>query len=101
MLAAPDDVAGQNCEWAGRCLPRPRGISPGNAGKPVTAAVGYWTGAAVLLLASWCSAAKGATPTAALPQVDLGQTGFLKGEAGPGWLFETIGNGSVARYFTD
>lgn len=60
----------------------------------------FRTGAAVLLLASWCSAANSA-PTAAQPQVDLGQTSFLDGEAGPGWLIETIGNGTVARYSTD
>jgi hypothetical protein len=35
------------------------------------------------------------------PPVDLGQTSFLDGEAGPGGLFEVIGNGYVASQFTD
>jgi hypothetical protein len=35
------------------------------------------------------------------PPIDLGQTSFLDGEAGPGGLFEVIGNGYVASQFTD
>ena len=35
------------------------------------------------------------------PPLDLGQTSFLDGEAGPGALFEVIGNGYVAPQFTD
>jgi hypothetical protein len=35
------------------------------------------------------------------PPVDLGETSFLDGEAGPGGLFEVIGNGYVASQFTD
>jgi hypothetical protein len=35
------------------------------------------------------------------PPLDLGQTSFLDGEAGPGGLFEVIGNGYVAPQFTD
>jgi hypothetical protein len=34
------------------------------------------------------------------PPVDLGETSFLDGEAGPGSLFEVIGNGYVASQFT-
>ena len=34
------------------------------------------------------------------PPVDLGETSFLDGEAGPGGLLEIIGNGYVAPYFT-
>jgi hypothetical protein len=35
------------------------------------------------------------------PPIDLGETSFLDGEAGPGGLFEVIGNGYVASQFTD
>jgi len=35
------------------------------------------------------------------PPVDLGDTSFLDGEAGPGGLFEVIGNGYVASQFTN
>jgi len=35
------------------------------------------------------------------PPVDLGETSFLDGEAGPGGLFEVIGNGYVASQFTN
>ena len=35
------------------------------------------------------------------PPLDLGQTSFLDGEAGPGGLFEVIGNGYVAPQFTN
>lgn len=35
------------------------------------------------------------------PPIDLGQTSFLDGEAGPGGLFEVIGNGYAASQFTD
>jgi hypothetical protein len=35
------------------------------------------------------------------PPLDLGETSFLDGEAGPGGLFEVIGNGYVAPQFTD
>jgi hypothetical protein len=35
------------------------------------------------------------------PPVDLGETSFLDGEAGPGRLFEVIGNGYVASQFTN
>jgi hypothetical protein len=35
------------------------------------------------------------------PPVDLGQTSFLDGEAGPAGLFEVIGNGYFAAQFTD
>jgi hypothetical protein len=34
------------------------------------------------------------------PPVDLGETSFLDGEAGPGGLFEVIGNSYVASQFT-
>jgi len=37
----------------------------------------------------------------ALPPLDLGQTSFLDGEAGPGGLMEIIANGATAGYFTD
>jgi hypothetical protein len=33
--------------------------------------------------------------------VDLGQTSFLDGEAGPGGLFDVIGNGYVVSQFTN
>jgi hypothetical protein len=42
-----------------------------------------------------------AAPPVSQPQTDLGQTSFLDGEAGPGGLFEVIGNGTTAGYFTD
>jgi Putative MetA-pathway of phenol degradation len=35
------------------------------------------------------------------PPVDLGETSFLDGEAGPGGLFEVIGNGYVVSQFTN
>ncbi len=35
------------------------------------------------------------------PPVDRGETSFLDGEAGPGALFEVIGNGYVASQITD
>ncbi len=35
------------------------------------------------------------------PPLDLGQTSFLDGEGGPGFVLETIGLGSVAGYATD
>lgn len=40
-------------------------------------------------------------PSVTLPPLDLGQTSFLDGEAGPGGLLEIIGNGTGAGYFTD
>ena len=40
-------------------------------------------------------------PSVTLPPLDLGQTSFLDGEAGPGGLLEIIGNGTVAGYFTN
>jgi hypothetical protein len=46
------------------------------------------------------SSAQAASPVPQ-PPVDLGQTSFLDGEAGPGGLFEIIGNGYVASQFTD
>ncbi len=42
-----------------------------------------------------------ASPPVGEPQVDLGQTSFLDGEAGPGALLEVIGDGTSAGYFTD
>jgi hypothetical protein len=41
-----------------------------------------------------------ATSPVVQPPLDLGQTSFLDGEAGPGGLFELIGNGYVASHFT-
>ena len=35
------------------------------------------------------------------PPLDLGQTSFLDGEGGPGFVFETIGLGTVDGYATD
>jgi len=46
------------------------------------------------------SSARAASPVPQ-PPLDLGQTSFLDGEAGPGGLFEIIGNGYVASQFTD
>jgi hypothetical protein len=46
------------------------------------------------------SSARAASPVPQ-PPIDLGGTSFLDGEAGPGALFEVIGNGYVAPYFTD
>jgi hypothetical protein len=46
------------------------------------------------------SSAQAASP-APRPPLDLGQTSFLDGEAGPGGLVEVIGNGYVASQFTD
>ena len=40
-------------------------------------------------------------PSVAEPQVDLGQTSFLDGEAGSGGLLEIIGDGTTADYFTN
>jgi hypothetical protein len=42
-----------------------------------------------------------ATPSVVQPPLDLGQTSFLDGEAGPGALFEVIGNGYVAPQFNN
>jgi hypothetical protein len=44
--------------------------------------------------------AQAASP-APQPTVDLGETSLLDGEAGPGALFEVIGNCYVASQFTD
>lgn len=41
-----------------------------------------------------------AVPSVAQPQMDLGQTSFLDGEAGQGALLEVIGDGVTADYFT-
>jgi len=46
------------------------------------------------------SSARAASPVPE-PPVDLGLTSFLDGEAGPGGLFEVIGNGYVASQFTN
>ena len=40
-------------------------------------------------------------PPVSEPQVDLGQTSFLDGEAGLGGLLEIIGNGTAASYLTN
>jgi hypothetical protein len=46
------------------------------------------------------SSARAASPVPE-PPLDLGQTSFLDGEAGPGGLLEIIGNGYVASQFRD
>jgi hypothetical protein len=45
--------------------------------------------------------AAGAASLLPQPTVDLGETSFLDGEAGPGGLLEVIGNGYTANYATD
>ena len=40
-------------------------------------------------------------PPVSQPQVDLGETSFLDGEAGQGGLLEVIGDGTTASYLTD
>jgi hypothetical protein len=42
-----------------------------------------------------------AGPSVTQPQMDLGQTSFLDGEAGQGGLLEVITDGTTAAYFTD
>jgi len=56
--------------------------------------------AAGLLIGMALSAARAASPVPE-PVVDLGETSFLDGEAGPGGLLEFIGNGYDAGYVTD
>ena len=56
------------------------------------------TSAIICLVAT--SSARAASPVPQ-PPLDLGQTSFLDGEAGPGWLLEIISNGYVAPEFTD
>ena len=53
-----------------------------------------------VFLAGLVPTAKAASPIPQ-PVVDLGQTSFLDGEAGPGGLLEFIGNGYAAGYATD
>ena len=53
-----------------------------------------------LIAVAAASSARAASPVPQ-PPVDLGETSFFDGEAGPGGLFETIGNGYVAPYFTN
>lgn len=48
-----------------------------------------------------CPALAQSQASVTLPPLDLGQTSFLDGEAGPGGLLEIIGNGTAAGYFTD
>ena len=48
-----------------------------------------------------CVASAQSQPSVTLPPLDLGQTSFLDGEAGPGGLLEIIGNGTGAGYSTD
>jgi hypothetical protein len=56
--------------------------------------------ASVIIGAMVMSSAWAASPVPE-PALDLGQTSFLDGEAGPGGLFEVIGNGYVASQFMD
>ena len=53
-----------------------------------------------MIVVAWTSSAWSASPVPQ-PPIDLGQTSFLDGEAGPGGLFEVIGNGYIASQFTD
>jgi hypothetical protein len=56
--------------------------------------------ACAILYVAATSSAWSASPVPQ-PPLDLGQTSFLDGEAGPGGLFEVIGNGYVASQFND
>jgi hypothetical protein len=51
------------------------------------------TGAIICFVAALSARAGSPVPQ---PPLDLGQTSFLDGEAGPGGLFEVISNGYVA-----
>jgi hypothetical protein len=62
--------------------------------RPVCSAI------AMIFVAATSSSAWAASPVPQ-PPLDLGQTSFLDGEAGPGGLLEVIGNGYVASQFTD
>lgn len=59
--------------------------------------------ALVLAAALCCGAPLGSTSAqqVAQPPLDLGQTSFLDGEGGPGFLLETIGQGLVSGYAAD
>jgi hypothetical protein len=60
--------------------------------------------AALVMLTGFLTAsvqAAGAVSPLPQPTVDLGETSFLDGEAGPGGLLEVIGNGYTANYVTD
>src|SRR3984957_10242669 len=53
-----------------------------------------------MIVVVWTSSAWAASPVPQ-PPLDLGQTSFLDGEAGPGGLLEVIGNGYVASPFNE
>jgi len=69
-----------------------------NQRRAIIPGLAYAAGAILCIVAT--SPARAASPVPE-PPVDLGLTSFLDGEAGPGGLFEAIGNGYIASQFTN
>jgi hypothetical protein len=80
----------------------PEQIRDSAAPPPEPVAIIPWLAcvAGVMISVMTMSPVRAASPVPQ-PPLDLGQTSFLDGEAGPGALFEIIGNGYVAPQFTD
>jgi hypothetical protein len=57
--------------------------------------------AASVIIGAMVMSSAWAAPPVPEPALDLGQTSFLDGEAGPGGLLEVVGNGYVASQFMD